>query len=382
MPRPQPADRDGELGEQEHAAEIRRPRGRNRDHRVAGLGERPRLRARRLGGLSAPGEVRDAHEHAILAIAGRLTRGLLGHGQDAGGTLARGLCDELLEPQAEARERRIDQERELVATLPGERAQRSAQPQPGRRRVAHRQRCAGVVDRGLPGAGGAREQGLHVHADQRGRNDAEGGQRRIASADVRVACEHPAEAVLAGEALEARAGVGDRDEVGAAGIERVEVREQRQRLDRAARLRGDDEQRPPRVDRASHGGDRLGVGRVEHVQAHGAGERVKASPEHLRGQRGAAHAEQHGVAQAVGGDLLGERVEVRGLAQHALGDRQPTQPVGDLRRAGGPPQRGVCRWLGAGSGWASGAFHEGWSQPLQHPRRGGLRELRAHRRAQ
>ena len=83
---------------------------------------------------------------------------------------------------------------------------------------------------------------------QRRRHDAERRQRAVAPADVRVAREHPPEGVLAGQLLQARAGVGDRHEAGAIFEQRPEVGEQRQRLDRAPRLGGDDEQRALRLD--------------------------------------------------------------------------------------------------------------------------------------
>ena len=160
--------------------------------------------------------------------------------------LAGGLGDELLEPQPETGQRLGDHERELVAARLRERAERRAQPHAGRLLGARRSSDSavrGVAHADLPGAAAPASRASHVDADQRGGHDAEGRQRAVAPADVRIAGEHLPEAVLLGELLEARAGVGDRREVGALTDERPEVREQRQRLDRAARLGGDEEQR-------------------------------------------------------------------------------------------------------------------------------------------
>ena len=84
-------------------------------------------------------------------------------------------------------------------------------------------------------------------ADQRRRNEPEERQRRIASADVWIVLEAGAEGVLSRQFDERAPGIGDRDELLAAD-ERVEVLEQRQRLDRAARLGRDDEQRVLELD--------------------------------------------------------------------------------------------------------------------------------------
>ena len=91
----------------------------------------------------------------------------------------------------------------------------------------------------------------------------------------------------------------------------------------------------------------------------------KAAAQHLRRQRGAAHSEQHDVADAVVAHAVGERAYVIELGEHALGDRQPPKTVGDLRRAGRPPQRGV-----------------GLSQPLRHARAGRGAELLGDRRCE
>ena len=97
--------------------------------------------------------------------------------------------------------------------------------------------------------------------------------------------------------------------------EREEVREQRVRLDRAPGLGGHQEQRAPRVDRVLHGGDRAGVGGVEHRQAGPVRPRREGPAQHLGSQRGASHPEHDGVLDPVGGDPGGELLELLALGR-------------------------------------------------------------------
>lgn len=68
---------------------------------------------------------------------------------------------------------------------------------------------------------------------------------------------------------------------------------------------------------------------------------VKGATQHLRRKRGAAHAEQDDVAQAIVAHAIGERQKVIHLAKHALGDRQPAEAVCDLGSTRWRPQRRV-----------------------------------------
>ena len=167
---------------------------------------------------------------------------LVGDRQDPAALLARALRDELLGPDPEGAERVVDDEGELVAAGARELAEREPEPQArvvlGRLEVRAR----------LLGDLRALEDRPHVDAGQRGGDEPEVRERRVAPADLRVVEERAAEAVLLGEVDQRRAGVGDGDEVAAVALQRVEVLEQRQRLDRAARLRRDDEQRRREVD--------------------------------------------------------------------------------------------------------------------------------------
>ena len=118
-----------------------------------------------------------------------------------------------------------------------ERGERGAEPEAA---VA----VDGRADRArLGGDARAVEQRLEVDAHQRRRDEPEVRQRAVAPADVGVVEERAPEAALGGERLERRAGVGDRDVLLAVRALAPEVLEQRDRLDRAAGLRRDDEER-------------------------------------------------------------------------------------------------------------------------------------------
>ena len=181
--------------------------------------------------------VAQVQEDAVRAVGVRRQQRLVGDREDAAALLARALGDELLGPDAERAERVVDDEGQLVAAGARELAEREPEPQArvvlGRLEVRAR----------LLGDLRALEDRPHVDAGQRGGHEPEVRQRRVAPADLGVVEEGAAEAVLLGEVDQRRAGVGDGDEVAAVALQRVEVLEQRQRLDRPARLRRDDEQR-------------------------------------------------------------------------------------------------------------------------------------------
>ncbi len=64
---------------------------------------------------------------------------------------------------------------------------------------------------------------------------------------------------------------------------------------------------------------------------------AEGAAQHLGSERGAAHAEQDHVCEAVVAHSRGERLDLLQLGEHALGDRQPAEAVGDLGRAGRRP---------------------------------------------
>ncbi len=117
--------------------------------------------------------------------------------------------------------------------------------------------------------------------------------------------------------------------------------EQRQRLDRPARLRRDEEQGLVEVDPVADRADRAGVGRVEHVQRGPAVLVAEAQADHLGRERRAAHPEEDDVLEALVADLAREGLEVVDGLAHRVADRQPAEPVGDLGLPGRAPERVV-----------------------------------------
>jgi hypothetical protein len=222
--------------------------------------------------------VAQVHERAVLPVGVRRAQRLVGDGQDARALLARGLGHELLDPQPERAERGIDGEGQLVAPVDGELTERQTQPQPavGLRGVEG--------DAGLLGHARALQQRTDVGAHERGGHQPEGRQRAVAPADLRVTVEDAPELVLARELLDARARIGDGHEAPPVGSQRPEAVEQRDRLDRPARLRGHQEQRPLRVDGLLHGAHGVWVRGVQDVQAREPLALPEAAPQHLGGQ--------------------------------------------------------------------------------------------------
>src|SRR5205823_3135712 len=80
----------------------------------------------------------------------------------------------------------------------------------------------------------------------------------------------------------------------------------RPRLECPARLGGRDEERPLEIDRPLEVADRLGVRRVEDVEALDR----KGASQHLRSEARTTHAEQHDGVEILIGDRIGERVQL------------------------------------------------------------------------
>jgi hypothetical protein len=268
----------------------------------------------------------DVHEHAVLAVLGGGHERLVGDRQDPAALLARRLGHELLRPQPERLERVVDDEGELVA---------AAQRQLAERRAELQARVVLLGPAGLHGLDRRVEDRADVVAGDRGRDEPEVGQDGVAPADVGVVLEHAPEAVLGAELRERGARVGDGDEVRAVALQGVEVLELRHRLDRAAGLRRDDEQRRGEVEGVADGADLVRVRGVEHVQADPAV--AERSAEDLGAEARAAHAEQHRVGDPGVAHLGPERAQVVGLGRQPLGDVEPAEPVGQLRGPLGRP---------------------------------------------
>ena len=183
---------------------------------------------------------------------------------------------------------------------------------------------------------GGLEKAVDVDAHQRRRHDPEHRERRVAAADLRLAREDGAEAAFVREIVQLGAGIGDRGELraAAAGL-RPEVLELRARLDRRARLRGGEEERPLQVDVPLEPADRLRMRRVEDVERLD----VERPPQHLGRERRAAHTEQDAVVELLARRLR-ERVQLVDVASHARDDVEPAEPVILVRV--GPERRVVA----------------------------------------
>jgi hypothetical protein len=96
-----------------------------------------------------------------------------------------------------------------------------------------------------------------------------------------------------------------------------------------------------RIDGACDREDARRVGGVEDVQARVPGRVPEGAAQDLGSERGAAHTEQHHIGEARRAHLRDERLDLAQLLEHPLGDRQPSEAVGDLGRALRRPQRRV-----------------------------------------
>ena len=215
--------------------------------------------------------------------------------------------DELLGPGAEILQRPRRDDRHLVAASFGGLRHGGAELDAGVLGRRH------VRSAGAHHDAGALEEVGHVVARGRRRREPEGGQDRVAPADLRIAMEDLPVACLARRLLGCGARIGHGDEMAAGllladgplyAVEEVVL--EHVRLEGRARFRRDDEQGPREVDRLL---DRLHlrrVGRIEDAQLREARPRAEGLGQHLGAEAGPAHAEQHGVGEARGLHVLGE----------------------------------------------------------------------------
>ena len=224
-------------------------------------------------------------------------------------------------PGSEAR----DHERQLVAAGPRERAERGSEPD---RRGLQRGR-AGVHHRGLPRPRRSRRAARARRRPSARRDDPEGRQRAVAPADVRVAEERVAE-VVSSRVFQARARVGDRDEAVALGDSEKKCANR----DSGSIVPPDFEETMnsvrSQIDRLLHGEDR---GRVVESSTCRPGGPARG---------GSSDAEPPARARSrpcraarcpdfVGATCSRELLQLAERLEHPLGDRQPAEPVGDLR---------------------------------------------------
>ena len=301
---------------------------RERQRRMARLRDRLDLGVEVGVGLVGVAQV---DEHAVLAVLGRVSQRLVGHRQDALALLAQALGHELLGPQAKARDRLGHDERELVAALESQLARHQPHPQP-------RVRRAGLVRVAvLLGHLGPVEEPLHRHAHQRGRNEPEVRQHRVAPADVRVVLERPPEAVLVGELQQRRSRVGDGDELAARAARSSRRSSGSARASRSSRptsrRRGTASSRGRAASRASS----TAPGSVESSTCSRIAPSI--SPNVRRITSGPSEEPpMPSSAQSVKPSalhLVGEGAQVAGLLEHRLGDGQPAR--GGSRPPACPP---------------------------------------------
>ena len=284
-------------------------------------------------------------------------------------------------------QRRIDQERQLVAALLRKRAQGCTQPHACRERVAGAGRPRGVklvaVDGRLPGcrrrrrAAPARRSPSARPARSRTRTAPSSVRRcrgrRGTRALKRCSCASSSRpepgSVIATKlappgASEKKCANSDSGSIVPPDLEET-----------MNSVRG-------RVDRALHGRDRGGVGRVEHDagaprQRTGPKQRLStsgASEEPPMPSRTTSRRPSACTCSANSVRSSGPRRSMR------VGDRQPAEAIGDLRRARRAPQRRVRRRLRGRP--IARERRRLRAQPLENPRLRGLRELAVHRRAQ
>ena len=193
--------------------------------------------------------------------------------------------------------------------------------------------------------GRAEELG-HVEAHDRGRHHAEIAQRGVAAADAAAAEEHAAEVMGLGRVLHLGAGIGDGHEA-LAGLGRPhrhlhaleEVLAQGVRLQRAARLAGDDHQRAGQVELALDGLHLGRIGGVDEVQLGEAGRLAERPGQRVDAEHGAAHADEQRVGEASGARVLGRLLEMADQRELVVGGAQPAEPPALV---GARPQRGVA----------------------------------------
>ena len=254
-------------------------------------------------------------------LAIRAVRALTRRRHETSALLARGLGNQLLGPQPEVAFRLGDAD--LVTPLAPALAELEAQLKTWI--------CLAAAS--LRHAFATFEQTLYVDRHKRGGHDAERRQRRVAPADRRLACEDAHAAPLR-QLLEGRARIRNGDELVAMPTCLFpEVLEVRERLERPAGLRRDDEHRLAQVERLLGVPDHRGVRGVEHVQLLCA----ERALQHLGGQRGTAHAEEDERVEPAAGSS-GELDDLARALPHSLWLVEPAEPL-VLVRAG--PDRAV-----------------------------------------
>ncbi|OPY93543.1 MAG: hypothetical protein A4E73_00015 [Syntrophaceae bacterium PtaU1.Bin231] len=118
--------------------------------------------------------------------------------------------------------------------------------------------------------------------------------------------------------------------------EAVEILQEGESLDGAAGLRGDDVERPFRIEPLGEGKDRAGVGAVEDMEVEEAFPHPEDPAEDLGREAGAAHAQEKAIRETLFLQTFREGTDRRDIPRHGFRRVQPAQPVGDFRRFGFP----------------------------------------------
>ena len=239
----------------------------------------------------------------------------------------RRLGQQLLQPSAEAADRRRQDEGDLVASLPGGNAEQEAESDPRVPRGRHvgRARFRHPL--------GGRQQPADVEAHRDSRHHPERRERGEAPADARHASEDGAKPRRRCPVVERRPRIGDGDEPGAGRFgadplrhPREEVAFEEMRLERRAGLARHLEQRARDIQPALERTDLGRVGGIEDAKIRRPGHAPERLPQHLGAEAGAAHTEQADVGEALRGYRGAEPAQTIEVGPHPLRRFQPAQP--------------------------------------------------------
>ena len=250
------------------------------------------------------------------------------HRNQAGSPFAGAFRQQLLHPRSAGGQGGGGQESDLVPAGPGGLPHHRSQFQA---RIVRRGTVRAAFFHHLRRPG---QQTGRVQAQQRGRNQPESGQGRIAPPHLGGSEKHPAKPPFLRQGLQTGTGVGDSGEA----APRLgddpprplpEATKQGQGFQGAPRFGGHHKQGAFHVHAGRGRPHRRRVGAVQNRQIRVTGGGPEDFPKHFRGQAGAAHPQQdHPVAPDA--NLLGESVPLRQGLRGRGRSPQPSQPVGQF----------------------------------------------------
>ena len=152
-----------------------------------------------------------------------------------------------------------------------------------------------------------------------------------------------AEMVLPGQIRKRASRIGDREELFPRLLlpeflrhKVIKILHKREGLDRSARLRGNDEERPAEVKAVGVGKDCPRVRAVQDGKVEKALSRAEDLAEDLGRKAGAPHPEEEGEVETVGPHLFDDIRDLGEPFLHRLRAVEPAETVCDLRRPGFP----------------------------------------------